>query len=172
MNIELTNVLRLLQRVEATLAQAGEDERLCVLFLLHARTIAASREALAQELQRLREPIVKAFDVQNRHREEPTPTQAAPADAYLTEREVAELLRVSVSGVRKWRLQRTGPRFVKIGRLVRYHRRDDGSVSGELTVQRLASVGATCREPVGLRGLMIHERCATLALQTRHVPTP
>lgn len=38
----------------------------------------------------------------------------------LTELEVADRLRVSLSCLRRWRLERRGPRFVKVGSLVRY----------------------------------------------------
>jgi len=38
----------------------------------------------------------------------------------LTEPEVAERLRVSFACLRRWRLERRGPRFLKVGSLVRY----------------------------------------------------
>jgi excisionase family DNA binding protein len=38
----------------------------------------------------------------------------------LTELEVAERLRVSLACLRRWRLERRGPRFLKVGSLVRY----------------------------------------------------
>jgi len=38
----------------------------------------------------------------------------------LTEPEVADRLRVSLACLRRWRLERRGPRFVKVGSLVRY----------------------------------------------------
>jgi len=38
----------------------------------------------------------------------------------LTEPEVAERLRVSLACLRRWRLERRGPRFLKVGSLVRY----------------------------------------------------
>jgi excisionase family DNA binding protein len=40
--------------------------------------------------------------------------------AFLTEPEVADRLRVSLACLRRWRLERRGPRFVKVGSLVRY----------------------------------------------------
>jgi len=40
--------------------------------------------------------------------------------ALLTEPEVADRLRVSLACLRRWRLERRGPRFVKVGSLVRY----------------------------------------------------
>lgn len=43
-------------------------------------------------------------------------------DFFLTDVEVAQMLRVSVGLVRKWRLKKTGPPFKKLGRLVRYDR--------------------------------------------------
>jgi excisionase family DNA binding protein len=42
----------------------------------------------------------------------------------LTDREVAETLCVSVASVRRWRLLRQGPRFLKLGSSVRYRRED------------------------------------------------
>ena len=38
----------------------------------------------------------------------------------LTEPEVADRLRVSLACLRRWRLERRGPRFLKVGSLVRY----------------------------------------------------
>lgn len=38
----------------------------------------------------------------------------------LTEAEVAERLRVSLACLRRWRRERRGPRFIKVGVLVRY----------------------------------------------------
>ena len=43
-------------------------------------------------------------------------------DAYLTEPVVAELCGLSVALFLKWRSSRTGPPFLKLGRLVRYSR--------------------------------------------------
>jgi excisionase family DNA binding protein len=40
--------------------------------------------------------------------------------ALLSEEEVAKQLHVSVASLRRWRLERRGPRFIKVGSLVRY----------------------------------------------------
>ena len=40
--------------------------------------------------------------------------------ALLTEEEVAEQLHVSVASLKRWRLERRGPQFIKVGSLVRY----------------------------------------------------
>jgi predicted DNA-binding transcriptional regulator AlpA len=48
------------------------------------------------------------------------PTKASTIDLLLNPKEVAKLLNVSVSWLAKSRLNGTGPRFVKIGRAVRY----------------------------------------------------
>lgn len=45
-------------------------------------------------------------------------------DSLLTETEVAKHLHVSVACLRRWRLERRGPRFLKIGSLVRYRPED------------------------------------------------
>lgn len=39
----------------------------------------------------------------------------------LNEHEVAKILGVSVATVRRWRLFGSGPKFLKIGSLVKYH---------------------------------------------------
>jgi excisionase family DNA binding protein len=43
---------------------------------------------------------------------------------YLTEAELAELLKVSVKTVRNWRKAGTGPPALRLGRGIRYRRRD------------------------------------------------
>jgi excisionase family DNA binding protein len=43
-------------------------------------------------------------------------------DEYLTEAEVAELLKVSVGTLRRWRREGTGPPSLRLGRGVRYLR--------------------------------------------------
>jgi excisionase family DNA binding protein len=45
-------------------------------------------------------------------------------DEYLTEAELAELLKVSTKTVRLWRRAGTGPPALRFGRGVRYRRRD------------------------------------------------
>jgi excisionase family DNA binding protein len=42
----------------------------------------------------------------------------------LTESDVAERLRVSLASVRRWRLEKRGPTFLKVGSLVRYRPED------------------------------------------------
>lgn len=42
----------------------------------------------------------------------------------LNENQVAEYQDMSLGSLRKWRLVREGPKFVRIGRTVRYRRRD------------------------------------------------
>jgi len=42
----------------------------------------------------------------------------------LNEHEVAAYLNISVGTIRRWRLFRTGPKFVKVGAAVRYKRED------------------------------------------------
>jgi hypothetical protein len=40
--------------------------------------------------------------------------------SFLTEKEVAKQIKVSLASLRRWRLLQRGPRFVKVGALVRY----------------------------------------------------
>lgn len=42
----------------------------------------------------------------------------------LTETDIAERLHVSLASVRRWRLERRGPPFIKVGSLVRYRLED------------------------------------------------
>jgi len=46
------------------------------------------------------------------------------SDSLLTETDVSKQLRVSLACLRRWRLERRGPVFVKIGQLVRYRPED------------------------------------------------
>jgi predicted DNA-binding transcriptional regulator AlpA len=41
-------------------------------------------------------------------------------EKYLTDGEVAEKLHVSLNTIKSWRHRSTGPRYVKLNRLVRY----------------------------------------------------
>jgi predicted DNA-binding transcriptional regulator AlpA len=43
---------------------------------------------------------------------------------FLTEFDVAERLQISVASIRRWRLEKRGPTFVKMGALVRYRQED------------------------------------------------
>lgn len=43
---------------------------------------------------------------------------------FLTEKEVAKQIKVSLASLRRWRLLQRGPRFVKVGALVRYRGED------------------------------------------------
>jgi len=57
------------------------------------------------------------------------PTSSSPSspklsETLLNEMEVAEFLKMSVASVRRWRLFRTGPKYLKIGAAVRYERGD------------------------------------------------
>ena len=43
---------------------------------------------------------------------------------FLTEREVADQIKVSLASLQRWRLLQRGPRFIKVGALVRYRAED------------------------------------------------
>ena len=45
-------------------------------------------------------------------------------NTLLTEEEVSKRLHVSLASIRRWRLERRGPRFIKVGSLVRYRPED------------------------------------------------
>lgn len=46
----------------------------------------------------------------------------ADSHTLLTPQEVADIFRVEVGTLAKWRWQKIGPEFIKIGRMVRYKR--------------------------------------------------
>lgn len=50
----------------------------------------------------------------------------------LTEIDVAEMLKVSLASVRRWRLEKRGPAFIKVGACVRYRPEDLESWVGSL----------------------------------------
>jgi len=52
----------------------------------------------------------------------------------LTENDVSRRLNVSVASLRRWRLQRRGPAFLKVGFLVRYRPEDLDSWIANLPV--------------------------------------
>ena len=45
-------------------------------------------------------------------------------DTLLTETDIADRLKVSLACLRRWRLEKRGPAFLKIGPLVRYRSED------------------------------------------------
>lgn len=47
-----------------------------------------------------------------------------PGETHLNEQEAANYLNVSLSGLRKWRTRRVGPRYCRFGRLIRYRQSD------------------------------------------------
>ena len=44
--------------------------------------------------------------------------------SFLNEKEVSEKIKVSLGSLRRWRLLQRGPRFIKVGALVRYRVED------------------------------------------------
>ena len=45
-------------------------------------------------------------------------------NSFLNEQEVSKRLNISVATLRRWRLEKRGPMFVKVGSLVRYRPED------------------------------------------------
>lgn len=50
------------------------------------------------------------------------PATVAVESEFLTEHEAAALLNVGVYALRRWRLERTGPEWLKMSKYVRYQR--------------------------------------------------
>jgi len=78
-----------------------------------------NRRPTAQDVAK---PVEKQLPAVNpapiRRQSHPEPTE------MLNEHQVAAFVKMSVASVRRWRLLRTGPKFVKIGAAVRYRRGD------------------------------------------------
>jgi predicted DNA-binding transcriptional regulator AlpA len=86
-----------------------------------------------KEVERLN---LRISELENEHRQPTTrtpipkaavnlaPSSLAKPNEMLNERQVADYLNMSVASVRKWRLFRKGPKFVKLGRAIRYRRID------------------------------------------------
>jgi predicted DNA-binding transcriptional regulator AlpA len=99
-----------------------------------ARIIELLREVhliVFKEMERLNLRIVE-LENQNRYHADrassastATPGPRPPKlSEMMNERQVAEHINMSLGALRRWRLFRTGPKFVKIGRAVRYKRTD------------------------------------------------
>ena len=80
--------------------------------------------ALTLEVQKLREAIERQTLVVERLACSALSSESEQdlSGALIGEHQVAELLKLSVATVRRWRLLRTGPPFKKIGSAVRYSR--------------------------------------------------
>lgn len=76
-----------------------------------------------QSRQPLETPIVKRPTANMPTDHQPS-TPKQPETDLLNEHEVAAYVNLSVASVRRWRVLRTGPKFVKIGSAVRYKRGD------------------------------------------------
>jgi hypothetical protein len=66
--------------------------------------------------------------------------------SFLTEQDVSRQLNISVASLRRWRVERRGPTFIKVGSLVRYRPEDL-----ELWLSSLPTGGSNPRRPVALR---------------------
>jgi excisionase family DNA binding protein len=117
----LNKLAPVLERIEQTLATMTIQERWAVIALLMSQTTALACEELKTTHQSVA-ALAKEHSTVEHRPVEPQPAKTEPA--YLTEREVAYRLNVSLALLRKWRIQKKGPKFVKVGRLVRYARRD------------------------------------------------
>jgi excisionase family DNA binding protein len=63
--------------------------------------------------------------------------------SFLTEQEVSKRLNVSVATLRRWRLEKRGPMFVKVGSLVRYRPEDLDSWVAELPIGGAVAITTT-----------------------------
>ena len=63
--------------------------------------------------------------------------------SFLTEQEVSKRLSVSVATLRRWRLEKRGPMFVKVGSLVRYRPEDLDTWVAALPIGGAVAVATT-----------------------------
>jgi excisionase family DNA binding protein len=112
MDINQTRVIELLREVH--LIAFKEIERLNMRIA----------ELECQDRQPLETPNVKRPTDNPPSAPRQPPALRPPEIEVLNEKQVAAYLNISVATVRRWRLFRKGPRFVKIGSSVRYKRGD------------------------------------------------
>ena len=99
------------------------------------RIIELLREVHLLAIKEVERLNLRISELENEHRQ-PTrmpmprpavdlapPSHTKPTE-MLNERQVAEYLNMSLGSLRKWRLFRKGPNFVKLGRAIRYRRTD------------------------------------------------
>ena len=63
-------------------------------------------------------------------------------EPLLNEHEAARLLRISVQTLRNWRFSRTGPKYYKVGRTVRYDPSDLRAFARPIEPRRQELAGA------------------------------
>lgn len=66
-----------------------------------------------------------------------------PLQELFNERDVARITGLSIASVRRWRIRRQGPRYLKIGAAVRYRPAD---LEMWLTSQATKAIDSTSRE--------------------------
>ncbi|MQM39676.1 hypothetical protein KBTX_03707 [wastewater metagenome] len=70
-----------------------------------------------------------------------TPGRGSTAPAIMTPREAADYLRVGQRSLERWRHERRGPRWTRIGHQVRYRRADLDAYAAAHTVAPVAEGG-------------------------------
>ena len=99
------------------------------------RIIELLREVHLLAIKEVERLNLRISELENEHRQpartpipksavNPAPPSLAKPNEMLNERQVAEYLNMSLASLRKWRLFRRGPKFVKLGRAIRYRRTD------------------------------------------------
>jgi predicted DNA-binding transcriptional regulator AlpA len=109
-----TRIIELLREVH--LLAIKEVER------LNLRISELESEHRQQAAQAIPKPV--AQEPPAVHPAQITPPSLPDAPELLNEYQVAKFLQLSVASVRRWRLFRTGPKYLKIGAAVRYRRKD------------------------------------------------
>ena len=123
-------------RRDTTLEDAPQSDRNAYMDNNQARIVDLLREVHLIAFKEIERLNLRIAELGNQHRgptessfakppsSEPISARTQPQAAVLTERQVADYLDMSVASLRRWRLFRTGPKFVKIGTAVRYKRGD------------------------------------------------
>lgn len=90
--------------------------------------------------------VTKTVDRVGRDADRPNPSTVdipQDLDALLTEHQAAAFLSVTVRGLQGWRVRGGGPPIVRLGRLVRYRRRD---LVGWIEKQTVANTSAEAND--------------------------
>ena len=132
-----------LHRESSAYIRSVDDGHNALMDAIQAKIIELLREVhvlALKEIERLNFRITE-LEIQNRQAsEQPIPKPAAKMELPITptpmeppvpttpgllnEHQVAEYLNMSLGSLRRWRLFRTGPKYLKIGSAVRYRRED------------------------------------------------
>lgn len=105
MDANQTRILELLREVHTLAVKEIERLNLQILELKNQNTVVYEQPP---------SPVIHL----------PSFPDVAKRQTLMNEREVAQYMRISVAAIRRWRLFKKGPKYLKIGSSVRYRKED------------------------------------------------